>query len=182
MKIEEHDKNQSKNESVEYIKNNNELKDAEKRKYESIENYNEKISNNDNKSNTDKNKDNTNEKDNEKYSKNIFKNINEYTTNFSFDDNGITKISTDFIVPDHLVSLLIGKKGENVRTIMSQTGSSINFSKEYNDDCKILTPSGTGRICNLKGTPEQNSQAMLLISEMVIKYESKTLLMRKQNK
>lgn len=95
--------------------------------------------------------------------------------NFSYEENGIMKISTDIIVPDHLVNILIGRKGENVRAIMSKTGSSINFSKEYNDDCKINTNNGIGRICNLKGTPAQNAMAMQMISEMIIKYEpSKT--------
>ena len=95
--------------------------------------------------------------------------------NFSYEENGIMKISTDIIVPDHLVNILIGRKGENVRAIMSRTGSSINFSKEYNDDCKINTNNGVGRICNLKGTPAQNAMAMQMISEMIIKYEpSKT--------
>ena len=95
--------------------------------------------------------------------------------NFSYEENGVMKISTDIIVPDHLVNILIGRKGENVRSIMGKTGSSINFSKEYNDDCKINTNNGIGRICNLKGTPQQNALAMQMISEMIIKYEpSKT--------
>lgn len=50
--------------------------------------------------------------------------------NFSYEENGQMKISTDFIVPDHLVSLLIGKNGENVRAIMSKSGAIITFSKE----------------------------------------------------
>jgi predicted PilT family ATPase len=90
---------------------------------------------------------------------------------FSYEENGIMKISTDIMVPDHLVNILIGKKGENVRNIMSKTGASINFSKEYNDDCKINTSNGIGRFCNLKGTPQQNGLAMKMISEMIIKYE-----------
>lgn len=50
--------------------------------------------------------------------------------NFSYEENGQMKISTDFIVPDHLVSLLIGKNGENVRAIMNKSGAIITFSKE----------------------------------------------------
>ena len=51
-------------------------------------------------------------------------------SSFSYTENGVTKINTDFTVPDHLVSLLIGKKGENVRAIMNSTGAVITFSKE----------------------------------------------------
>ena len=51
-------------------------------------------------------------------------------SSFSYTENGMTKINTDFTVPDHLVSLLIGKKGENVRSIMNSTGAVITFSKE----------------------------------------------------
>ena len=49
---------------------------------------------------------------------------------FSYIENGVTKINTYFTVPDHLVSLLIGKKGENVRAIMNSTGAVITFCKE----------------------------------------------------
>jgi hypothetical protein len=40
------------------------------------------------------------------------------------------KISCDIIVPDYLVSLLIGKKGETIRGIMIKSGSIITFQKE----------------------------------------------------
>jgi len=49
---------------------------------------------------------------------------------FSYVENGVTKINTYFTVPDHLVSLLIGKKGENVRAIMNSTGAVVTFCKE----------------------------------------------------
>ena len=45
-------------------------------------------------------------------------------------ENGINKISTQFTVPEHLVSLLIGKNGENVKSIMHSTGASVTFCKE----------------------------------------------------
>ena len=83
------------------------------------------------------------------------------------------KISIDFIVPDRLVSFLIGKNGENVRNIMSKTGALINFSKEYNDDSKLNTINGTGRVCNLKGTSQQNANAMQMICELIIKQEQR---------
>lgn len=57
-------------------------------------------------------------------------NYDNYTGTFSFEENGDIKINTDFIVPDHLVSLLIGKNGDNVRGIMNKTGATITFSKE----------------------------------------------------
>jgi hypothetical protein len=52
------------------------------------------------------------------------------STNISYEDKGIIKISTDIIVPDYLVSLLIGKNGECIRNIMNKSGSMINFQKE----------------------------------------------------
>ena len=45
-------------------------------------------------------------------------------------ENGVNKISTQFTVPEHLVSLLIGKNGENVKSIMHTTGASVTFCKE----------------------------------------------------
>ena len=98
---------------------------------------------------------------------------NSNENNWSYEENGIMKISIDFIVPDRLVSFLIGKNGENVRTIMSKTGALINFSKEYNDDSKLNTINGTGRICNLKGTSQQNANAMQMICELIIKQEQR---------
>ena len=92
-------------------------------------------------------------------------------------------------MPDHLVSLLIGKNGETIRSIMNKSGSMINFQKEvrinllnkqYHDDMKVSTVDGViGRLCNIKGTPQQNSSALLLISEMIIKLESSLYGIRK---
>ena len=45
-------------------------------------------------------------------------------------ENGVNKISTQFTVPEHLVSLLIGKNGENVKSIMHSTGANVTFCKE----------------------------------------------------
>ena len=101
------------------------------------------------------------------------RNYNENISNWSYEENGVMKISIDFIVPDRLVSFLIGKNGENVRNIMSKTGALINFSKEYNDDSKLNTINGTGRICNLKGTSQQNASAMQMICDLIIKQEQR---------
>lgn len=51
-------------------------------------------------------------------------------SSFSFLENGEMKINTDFIVPDHLVSLLQGTNQENVRAIMNKSGAIVTFSKE----------------------------------------------------
>jgi hypothetical protein len=40
------------------------------------------------------------------------------------------KISIDVLVPDYLVSLLIGKNGEIIRSMMNKSGSLIIFQKE----------------------------------------------------
>jgi len=62
--------------------------------------------------------------------KNMGRNYQRSYSLFSYTENGVTKINTYFTVPDHLVSLLIGKKGENVRSIMNSTGAVITFCKE----------------------------------------------------
>lgn len=48
------------------------------------------------------------------------------------------KISIDIIVPEYLVSLLIGRTGETVRGIMNKSGAIINFQKEVNFYFNIL--------------------------------------------
>lgn len=53
-----------------------------------------------------------------------------YQGQFSYLDNGVVKMNTSFTVPDHLVSLLIGKNGENVRKIMNKTEAVVTFGKE----------------------------------------------------
>jgi len=52
------------------------------------------------------------------------------TNNISYEEKGTSKISIDIIVPDYLVSLLIGKNGECIRGIMSKSGSMITFQKD----------------------------------------------------
>jgi hypothetical protein len=52
------------------------------------------------------------------------------SNNLSYEEKGTQKISLDIIVPDYLVSLLIGKNGECIRGIMNKSGSMINFQKE----------------------------------------------------
>jgi len=61
---------------------------------------------------------------------NINMNYQRQYSSFSYVENGVTKINTYFTVPDHLVSFLIGKKGENVRDIMKSTGAVVTFCKE----------------------------------------------------
>lgn len=51
-------------------------------------------------------------------------------SNLSYEEKGIMKISVDMIVPDYLVSLMIGKNGNCIKTIMGKSGALINFQKE----------------------------------------------------
>ena len=118
--------------------------------------------------------------------KNTGRNYQKPYSKFCCLENGVNKISTQFTVPEHLVSLLIGKNGENVKSIMHATGASVTFCKEvsiifliiikikiqYNDDGKINTCNGVARLCNLKGTIKQNMEAMGKILELVMKYET----------
>ena len=46
----------------------------------------------------------------------------------------------------------------------------------------LIADFSLGRICNLKGLPEQNAKAMQLILEDVIKYEKMLDQTRKENK
>ena len=50
--------------------------------------------------------------------------------NTCYKEKGIFKISNDIIVPDYLVSLVIGSNSQNIKAISSKTGCSINFAKE----------------------------------------------------
>ena len=72
--------------------------------------------------------------DNERDNNNINRKYQRPYSSFSYIENGITKINTYFTVPDHLVSLLIGKKGENVRAIMNSTGAVVTFCKEVRNN------------------------------------------------
>ena len=65
---------------------------------------------------------------------NMNRNYSRSFPTFSYTENGVTKINTYFTVPDHLVSLLIGKKGENVRAIMNSTGAVVTFCKEVRNN------------------------------------------------
>ena len=69
---------------------------------------------------------------------NINRNYQRPYSLFSYTENGVTKINTYFTVPDHLVSLLIGKKGENVRSIMNSTGAVVTFCKEVRNKIYLL--------------------------------------------
>jgi len=62
--------------------------------------------------------------------KNTGRNYQKPYSKFCCVENGINKISTQFTVPEHLVSLLIGKNGENVKSIMHSTGANVTFCKE----------------------------------------------------
>ena len=71
--------------------------------------------------------------DDERDDNNINRNYPRHYSSFSYAENGVTKINIYFTVPDHLVSLLIGKKGENVRAIMNSTGAVVTFCKEVSN-------------------------------------------------
>jgi len=72
--------------------------------------------------------------DNHRKNDNFDYNLKDSSNNLSYEEKGVTKIAIDMIVPDYLVSLLIGKKGETIRGIMNKSGSMISFQKEvYNN-------------------------------------------------
>jgi len=57
-------------------------------------------------------------------------NTKDPSNNLSYEEGGQSKISADILVPDYLVSLIIGKNGECIRSIMNKTSTLITFSKE----------------------------------------------------
>jgi len=95
----------------------------------------------------------------------------------SYIENDTMKISTYIIVPDYLTSLLIGINNEFINKIMEKTETRITFETEvfYNlmKQNTIKNHDGVvGRICNIKGTPQQIGNAIKIISENIIKLET----------
>jgi len=85
------------------------------------------------------------------------------------DSSGNIKITTCSIVPNYLVSYLIGKSGEVIKSIESKTGCTISFQKERHD---INTAEGIrGRIVSLVGSPNVVKEAFGLLLEEIIKLE-----------
>ena len=75
------------------------------------------------------------------------------------------------IVPDHLVSKLIGKKGENVKRMMDESECSIAFLEKIKG---VRTSEGEkGRIVALKGNSKVISDAVKVLLEQIDKIERK---------
>lgn len=85
--------------------------------------YNDKDFNKDNRDYRD-NRDFKGENSRQLYTK------SDTSKNISYDEKGIKKIITTIVVPDNLVSLLIGKNGDSIKGIMSKTDSIVSFAKE----------------------------------------------------
>ncbi|CAG9321124.1 unnamed protein product [Blepharisma stoltei] len=75
--------------------------------------------------------------------------------------------SINVTIPDMLVARLIGKGGENVKSIMNKTGCNISFQKPETSDVK--TPDGVpARICTFKGTPSSIADGVKILLDQVI--------------
>lgn len=145
---------------------------------------NNQISNNNNTSSNgkDNNASNKDTKDFRDYNRDNNRQLytkTDTSKNISYDEKGVKKIITTIVVPDNLVSLLIGKNGDSIKGIMSKTDSIVSFAKEvsffklkYQSDCKVQSEGVLGRICIIKGTLENNLKAVKLIYENVEKLES----------
>ena len=73
------------------------------------------------------------------------------------------------IVPAHLVSKLIGKKGENVKRIMDESECSIAFLENIKG---VRTPEGEkGRMVALKGNTKVICAAVRILLEQIEKIE-----------
>jgi len=55
---------------------------------------------------------------------------NDPSNNTCYEEKGLLKISNDIIVPDYLVSLIIGRNGDCIKSLSNKTGCAINFLKE----------------------------------------------------
>jgi transcription antitermination factor NusA-like protein len=64
------------------------------------------------------------------------------------------------VVPDELVSRLIGKSGENVRQIMSRTRTRITFFKKEDNPNVPAASRESGRVCTIEGNEREVSEAI----------------------
>lgn len=78
----------------------------------------------------------------------------------------------NIIVPDDLVSRLIGKNGETVKNLMNRTKTTINYFKEGNNPAVSTTEGQKGRLCTIKGKSADVAQAVELILADIHKHDS----------
>ena len=58
--------------------------------------------------------------------------------NITYEENGKFKITTNILVPDYLVSLLIGRNGDTIKGLMHRSNCTISFAKEVTFYFSIL--------------------------------------------
>lgn len=73
-------------------------------------------------------------------------------------------------VPDSLVAKLIGRNGDNVKSMMNKAKCKISFQKSATQSLK--TPEGeSARLCYFKGTPDNLSAGVKILLENIQKHE-----------
>jgi hypothetical protein len=91
----------------------------------------------------------------------------------TYEENGELKSNISILVPDALVSLLIGNHGGTVKDLMQKTGAHISFSKDHKSDHKVLLDNKVlGRVCSISGTLDQNMKAIGKMYELIINFEN----------
>lgn len=77
-------------------------------------------------------------------------------------------LNVQITVPDVLVSRLIGRNGDNVKSIMNKAGCNISFQQKSSEDLRM--PDGAeARLCTFKGNSTAISTAVKLLVEQIIK-------------
>ena len=86
--------------------------------------------------------------------------------------------SLNILVPDQFVSRLIGRNGENVKSIMAKTNCSINFEKTVNatqTHPSVETPDGDrARVCTFKGSPVSIADGLKYLLDQVTHLQRKS--------
>mmetsp|Transcript_9749 Transcript_9749/g.19069 ORF Transcript_9749/g.19069 Transcript_9749/m.19069 type:complete len:445 (+) Transcript_9749:1980-3314(+) len=77
-------------------------------------------------------------------------------------------------VPNMLVSRLIGKRGDNVKALMSRSGCIMNFQQA--NESEILTPEGSqARLCTVQGSTRAIAFGVKLLLEQIQEFEKRDL-------
>mmetsp|Transcript_7184 Transcript_7184/g.13183 ORF Transcript_7184/g.13183 Transcript_7184/m.13183 type:complete len:178 (+) Transcript_7184:1095-1628(+) len=77
-------------------------------------------------------------------------------------------------IPDALVSRLIGKGGDNVKSLMSRSNCQISFQQQ--SDPKVQTPTGSfAQLCTVQGSTEEIALGVKLMLEQIQEFEKRDL-------
>lgn len=85
-------------------------------------------------------------------------------------DQDSNVMSMNVTVPDALVARLIGRNGDNVKSINDRCGCNLSFQKP--PPYELKTPRGqTARMCTFKGSPTSISEGLRMLLDRIVKLE-----------